>query len=78
VIDLDRFIRYGLRQLFGGSRRGQPLVAAFGAALVLLSWLRKRSGRDRLLFSETLEEGETMQLTFRRGPEVIDTAIIEG
>ena len=25
-----------------------------------------------------LEEGETMQLTFRRGSDVVDTATIEG
>jgi hypothetical protein len=78
VIDLDRILRFGVRQLFGGSRRGQPAVAAFGAALAILSWLRKRGAADKLLFAETLEEGESMQITFRRGASSVDTATIEG
>ncbi len=53
-------------------------MAAFGAALAIVSWLRKREAREGLLFSETLAEGETMQLTFRRGGEVVDSATVEG
>ena len=78
MIDLDRILRFGVRQLFGGSRRGQPAVAALGAALAILSWLRKRGAEDKLLFSERLEEGESMQIAFRRGSSVVDAATIEG
>jgi len=78
VIALDRLIRFGVRRLFGGSRRGQPLVAAFGAAVAIVGWLRRRGSGKRLLFAERLAEGETMQITFRRGAEVVDSAFIEG
>ena len=77
MISLDRILRLGVKQFFGGTRRGQPLVAALGAAVMILSWLRKRGSEDRLLFGETLEEGETMQITFRRGG-LSDSATIEG
>lgn len=78
MIDLDRILRFGVRQLFAGSRRGQPVVAAFGAALAIVTWLRKRDAASRLLFAEDLEEGKTMQITFRRGSEIVETATIEG
>lgn len=77
-MNLDRLLGFGVRQLFGGARRGQPALAAFGAALAILSWLRRRSAEDKLLFSDDLKEGESMQITFRRGTDVIDTATIEG
>ena len=77
-MNLDRLLGFGVRQLFGGARRGQPAVAALGAALAILSWLRRRSSEEKLLFSETLKEGESMQITFRRGADVVDSATIEG
>ena len=75
---LDRILKLGVRQLFGGSRRGQPLVAAAGAAIVILGWLRRRGVADQLLFAEDLVEGESMHLTFRRGAPVVDSASTDG
>ena len=48
------------------------------AALAILTWLRRRSAEDKLLFAENLAEGESMQITFRRGADVVDSATIEG
>ena len=75
---LDRFLKFGARQFFAGSRRGQPLVAAAGAAVVIFGWMRRRGAADRLLFAEDLAEGESMQITFRRGSSVVDSVTIEG
>lgn len=77
-MNLDRIIGLGLRQLFGGSRRGQPAVAALGAAVAIIGWLRRRGQDERLLFSEDLAEGERLQITFLRNNTVVDRAAIEG
>ncbi len=77
-MNLDRIIGLGLRQLFGGSRRGQPAVAAMGAAVALIGWLRRRSQDERLLFKEDLAEGETLQITFLRNDTIVDRTAIEG
>lgn len=77
-MNLDRIIGMGVRQFFGGSRRGQPALAALGAAVAIIGWLRRRGQEDQLLFSEDLAEGETMRITFLRNDTVVDRTAIEG
>lgn len=77
-MNLDRIIGLGVRQFFGGSRRGQPSVAALGAAVAIVGWLRRRSQEDRLLFKEDLAAGETLQITFLRNDTVVDRTAVEG
>lgn len=74
-IPIRRIARWGLLQLFGSTRRQQPGMAAFGAALVVLGWIRDRNKPDRqLLHRETLLPGEEVRIvlnkdtrTFKRG-----------
>lgn len=61
-------IAFGITQLFRGARRGQALVAGFGAAVILLGLARKNAkADDDLLFARELEDGEGMTLRFLRG-----------
>ena len=75
---MDRLLGVAIRQFFGGARRGQPAIAALSAFVAVVGWLRRRSQEDRLLFKETLAEGETLQITFLRNDTVVDRTAIEG
>ncbi len=63
----ERFISFGVKQLFGGARRGQPLVAALGAAISIWGLFRRFSNRDKLVYSRTLSDGESLRITQLRG-----------
>jgi hypothetical protein len=71
---MDRVMAVAIR----GSRRGQPGVAALGAFVAIVRWLRRRSQGDQLLFKKVLAEGETLQITFLRNDTVVDRTAIEG
>jgi len=69
---LERFFSFGLRQLFGGARRGQPIVAALGAAISIWGLLRKFSRSDKPVYSRELADGETLRIKMRRGDAVVE------
>lgn len=63
---------FGVRQLFGGARRGQPGVAGLGAALTLIGWLRSRRRGRELIYARTLKDGETVKIRLVRGSATVD------
>ena len=69
---LERFFSFGLRQLFGGARRGQPIVAALGAAISIWGLARKLSRSDKPVYSKELADGETLRIKMRRGDAVVE------
>ncbi|HEX9856146.1 MAG TPA: hypothetical protein VGC47_12605 [Acidimicrobiia bacterium] len=76
---MNRYLTFGLRQLFGGARRGQPYVAGLGAAIALVSWLRERSAIDGSpIYRRTLREGEAVTIRLLRGEAIMDETVVEG
>ncbi len=71
-------LSFGLRQLFGGARRGQPALAGLGAALSIVGWLRSRKRPDRLIYSRKLKDGESVSIRLLRGETVVDETAVEG
>ena len=58
----------GVANMFRGARRGQALVAGFGAALTLVGLLRRRGKAEPgLLHSRKLRDGESVTIRFARG-----------
>jgi hypothetical protein len=65
---MSSLIGIGVGQLFRGARRGQAMVAGFGAALTLVGFLRRRAkAQRRLLYARTLKDGESLTVRLRRG-----------
>lgn len=64
---MTSLVALGLTQLFRGARRGQPLVAGAGAAILLIGLARRRNKGDRLLFERTLQDGEGLSIRLERG-----------
>ncbi|MDJ0955000.1 MAG: hypothetical protein QNJ81_15080 [Acidimicrobiia bacterium] len=71
----DWFFSFGVRQFFGGARRGQPLVTAFGTAVIIWGLFRRFSNRNRLIYSRTLDDGESVRITQYRGPSRTDEEV---
>ena len=67
----ERFVSFGVRQLFGGARRGQPIVTALGAAISIWGLFRRFSRKDRLVYSRTLKDGETLRVSQLRGAATV-------
>lgn len=66
-LPVRKIARWGLLELFGSTRRQQPGMAAFGAALALLGWYKDRSsGGRQLLHRETLLPGEEVNIVLRK------------
>jgi hypothetical protein len=63
----QRFLSLGVRSLFGGSRRGQPVIAAIGAAISIWGLFRRFSRSDELVYERKLKDGETLRITQLRG-----------
>ena len=63
----ERFFAFGLRQLFGGARRGQPAITAFGTAITIWGLFRKLGGRNKPIYSRKLRDGETIRINMFRG-----------
>lgn len=57
-----RFFSFGVNQLFGGARRGQPLIAAFGAAVTIWSLSKRMDRRDKPIYVRKLKDGETIRV----------------
>ncbi|MDQ3782238.1 MAG: hypothetical protein M3349_04780 [Actinomycetota bacterium] len=69
----------GVQQLLSGLRRGSSAAAGFGAALVLLGWLRdhRRPAKERI-YSRRLREGETLKVRLMRGKTPTDETDLVG
>ncbi|MGD2052194.1 MAG: hypothetical protein PVI35_06940 [Acidimicrobiia bacterium] len=76
---MDGFLSFSLRQLFGGARRGRPLMTGLGGVLTVLAVARRFSRPQRtLLYSRTLREGETIRLRLVRGGDVVADTEVAG
>lgn len=64
---MNKLVAFGVRQLFGGARRGQPGMAGLGAAIAIVGWLRGRSGSNELLYRRKLKPGEEVRIRFIKG-----------
>jgi hypothetical protein len=64
---MNRMVTFGVRQLFGGARRGQAGLAGLGAALAIIGWLRDRAEPKQLLYRRNLKPGEEVRIKFLRG-----------
>lgn len=69
---IDRLISFGTKQLFGGARRGQPIVTAIGTALSIWGLFRRFSGSDKPVYSRTLKDGETVRVSLHRGKPTVE------
>ncbi len=73
----ERFFAFGIRQLFGGARRGQPTVAALGMAVTLWGLFRKLSRGEKMLYTRDLADGETLTIKMMRGKTVVADSAAE-
>ena len=64
---MNKLVSFGVRQLFGGARRGQAGIAGLGAALAIIGWLRDREEPKQLLYKRKLKPGEEVRIKFIRG-----------
>ena len=64
---MNKLVSFGVRQLFGGARRGQAGIAGLGAALAIIGWLRDRTEPKQLLYTRKLKPGEEVRIKFLRG-----------
>jgi len=69
---VQRFLSLAIRQLFGGARRGQPIVTGLAAAATLFGLSRRYRRRRKLIYGRRLKEGETIQLRMLRGTAVVE------
>ncbi|HEX9644336.1 MAG TPA: hypothetical protein VGC11_10100 [Acidimicrobiia bacterium] len=75
---LRRIFGSGATVMFRGARRGQAVVSAFGAALMIVGWLRNRRDPGKhLVYSRTLEDGEAVTVRLLRGDAAAATLDIE-
>ena len=70
----EQFFSFGVRQLFGGARRGQPLIAALGAAVTIWGVLRRLDRKDKPVYKRKLRDGEVLQIRMLRGETVVEPA----
>jgi hypothetical protein len=63
----ERFFSFGVKQLFGGARRGQPLLTGLGAAVSIWGLFRRFSRKDKPVYTHTLRDGETLRISQLRG-----------
>ena len=63
----DRFVSLGVKQLFGGARRGQPLLTGLGAAISIWGLFRRFNRKDKPVYTHTLSDGETLRISQLRG-----------
>ncbi|WKZ82914.1 MAG: hypothetical protein QY307_01280 [Acidimicrobiia bacterium] len=57
----------GARTLASGLRRGNAAVAALGAAILALAWVRRTAGpRSQLVHAEKVVRGEAIEIRVTR------------
>lgn len=69
---IDRLISLGIKQFFGGARRGQPIVTAIGAAISIWSLFRRFDNRDKPVYKRKLKDGETVTVSLLRGVTAVN------
>lgn len=75
---ISRLLSFGVRELFGGLRTGQPFVAGLGAATTIVVWLyRRRPPEKQLLTSFDLAPGESAKIRFVKNSVVLDETDVE-
>ena len=73
---MSKLVAFGIRQMFGGARRGQAPLAGLGAALAVIGWLRGRNKHDNeLIYKRRLKPGEEVRIKFRRGESADDVTV---
>ena len=75
---MNKLVAFGIRQLFGGARRGQPALAGLGAALAIFGWLRNRNHDNELLYKRKLKAGEEVRIRFLKGDAGSEDLTITG
>jgi hypothetical protein len=71
----ERFVSFGVSSLFGGARRGQPLVTALGAAISIWGLFKRLSRDDKPVYVRKLKEGETVRIRMFRGEMVAEQEV---
>ncbi len=73
---MSKLVTFGIRQMFGGARRGQAPLAGLGAALAVIGWLRGRNKHDNeLIYKRKLKQGEEVRIKFLRGESADDVTV---
>jgi hypothetical protein len=76
---VTNFVKNGVLLLFRGARRGQSPLAALGAAMSVIGWLRSRRGPEReLIYTRTLKDGEAVTVRLLRDGSVASQQTVEG
>ncbi len=76
---MTNFVKTGLVLLFRGARRGQSPLAALGAAMSIIGWLRSRRGPAKeLVYSRNLRDGEALTVKLLRNGAVASEQTVEG
>lgn len=75
---MNKLVVFGVRQLFGGARRGQPGLAGLGAAVAIIGWLRGRNHDNELLYKRKLKAGEEVRIRFLKGDAGAEELSITG
>lgn len=76
---IQRLLDLGIRGLFGGARRGQPIITSMSAGAALIAYLVKhRRPKKQLLYAKNLKEGQTIRISFLKGDAVVESRDIEG
>jgi len=70
----QRLVSIGVKQLFGGARRGQPIVTAIGAVLSIWGLFRRFGGSSKPVYTRELKDGETIRVSMLRGDTAIEDA----
>ena len=68
---IDRLISAGVKQLFGGARRGQPIITGIGAVLSIWGLFRRYGRKEKLVYSRELKDGETLRIPQIRGTAAV-------
>ena len=69
----EQFFSFGIRQLFGGARRGQPMIAALGAAITIWGLLRRLDGKDKPVYTRKMRDGEIIRIRMLRGETTVES-----
>ncbi len=68
---IERLLSLGVKQFFGGARRGQPIITAIGAAISIWGLFRRFGGRDKPVYTRSLKDGETIRVSQLRGAAAV-------
>ena len=69
----EQFFSFGIRQLFGGARRGQPMITALGAAITIWGLLRRLDRRDKPVYTRKMRDGEMIRIRLLRGETTVES-----